>query len=148
MSGFPAFPPPLFVIIWALLNPAANFTAERTSIIAGRAIARAVSRRLPTAAARVRSHIKCCGTGAGFLRVVRFPLPILIPPTAPHSSSLIRGCTIGRLVAYVPSGLSLTQPQGTKETLPVLAVLSSHLRSCDSTTNMVAGDRFSLTSFR
>jgi hypothetical protein len=23
------------------------------------------------------------GTGAGFLRVLRFPLPILIPPTAP-----------------------------------------------------------------
>jgi hypothetical protein len=26
------------------------------------------------------------GTGAGFLRVLRFPLPILIPPTALHSS--------------------------------------------------------------
>jgi hypothetical protein len=25
------------------------------------------------------------GTGAGFLRVFRFPLPILIPPTAPYS---------------------------------------------------------------
>jgi hypothetical protein len=32
------------------------------------------------------------GTGVGFLRVLRFPLPILIPPTAPHSlSSIIRG---------------------------------------------------------
>jgi hypothetical protein len=32
------------------------------------------------------------GTGTGFLRVIRFPLPILIPPTAPHSSSsIIRG---------------------------------------------------------
>jgi hypothetical protein len=31
------------------------------------------------------------GTGAGFLRVLRFPLPIVIPPTAPHSSSIIRG---------------------------------------------------------
>jgi hypothetical protein len=29
--------------------------------------------------------------GAGFLRVFRFPLPILIPPTALHSSSMIRG---------------------------------------------------------
>jgi hypothetical protein len=43
-----------------------------------------------TAAARVRSQIRSCeicggqsGTGAGFLRVLRFPLPILIPPTAP-----------------------------------------------------------------
>jgi hypothetical protein len=32
------------------------------------------------------------GTGASFLRVHRSPLPILIPPTAPHSSSIIRGC--------------------------------------------------------
>jgi hypothetical protein len=52
--------------------------------------AQAVSRRLPTAAARVRSQVRSCGicvgqtgTGAGFLRVLRFPLTILIPPTAP-----------------------------------------------------------------
>jgi hypothetical protein len=56
-------------------------------------------RRLPTAAARVRSQDRSsgicggqCGTGVGFLRVLRFPLPILIPPTALHSSSsIIRG---------------------------------------------------------
>jgi hypothetical protein len=66
----------------------------------GRAIAQAVSRRLPTAAARVRAQVRLCGicggqlgTGAGFLRGFRFSLPILIPPTAPHSSSsTIRGC--------------------------------------------------------
>jgi hypothetical protein len=63
----------------------------------GRDIAQAVSRRLPTAAARVRAQFRSCGicsgqsgTGAGFLRVFLFPLPILILPTAPHSSS-IRG---------------------------------------------------------
>jgi hypothetical protein len=45
---------------------------------------------IPTAAARVRSQVRSCGfcggqsgTGVGFLRVLRFPLPILIPPTAP-----------------------------------------------------------------
>jgi hypothetical protein len=64
----------------------------------GRAIAQEVSRRLPTAAARVRAQVRSCGTcggrigaGAGFLRVLLFPLTILIPPTAPHSSSIIRG---------------------------------------------------------
>jgi hypothetical protein len=63
----------------------------------GRATAQAVSRRLPTAATRVRAQLRSSGicggqrgTGAGFLRVLRFPLPIFIPPTAPHSS-VIRG---------------------------------------------------------
>jgi hypothetical protein len=58
----------------------------------GRVIAQAVSRRFATAAARVRSQVRPCGifggqsgTGAGFFRVLRFPLPILIPPTTPHS---------------------------------------------------------------
>jgi hypothetical protein len=73
----------------------------------------------PTAAARVRSQVRSCricggkcGTGAGFLRVLRFPLPILIPPTTPHSSS--GAGTIGQILADVPSGLSLTPLQETK----------------------------------
>jgi hypothetical protein len=50
----------------------------------------AVRRWLPTAAARVCVRAACgvcggqSGTGAGFLRVLRFPLPI-IPPIAPLS---------------------------------------------------------------
>jgi hypothetical protein len=63
-----------------------------------RAIAQAVSRRLPTAAVWVRARVRSCGicgrqsgTEAGILRVLRFPLTILIPPTAPHSPSIIRG---------------------------------------------------------
>jgi hypothetical protein len=72
----------------------------------------AVSRRLPTAAARVRSQVRSYGTGAGFLRVLRFPLPILIPPTSPYSSSsIIRGWYNRTTVADVPSGLSLTPPR-------------------------------------
>jgi hypothetical protein len=60
----------------------------------GRAIAQAVSRRLPTAAARVRAPVRSYGfsggqssTGAGFPSVLGFPLPILIPPISPQSSS-------------------------------------------------------------
>jgi hypothetical protein len=51
----------------------------------GRAVAQAVSSWLPTAAAQVRVRAACgvcggqSGIGAGFLRVLRFPLPI-IPP--------------------------------------------------------------------
>jgi hypothetical protein len=74
------------------------------SRILGLAIAQAVSRWLPTAAARVRARVwssGICGgqkgAGAGFLRVLRFPLPIFIPPIAPQSSSsIIWACTIGQ----------------------------------------------------
>jgi hypothetical protein len=56
----------------------------------GRDVTQSVSRWLPTAAARVRVRAACgvcsgqSGTGAGFLRVFRFPLPI-IPPISPSS---------------------------------------------------------------
>jgi hypothetical protein len=61
-----------------------------TLVQLGRAVAQAVSRWLPTAAVRVRVRAACgvCGgqrgTGAGFLRVLRFPMPI-IPPISPSS---------------------------------------------------------------
>jgi hypothetical protein len=51
--------------------------------IKGRAAAQTVSRWLPTPAARVRVLAACgvcggqSGIGAGFLRVLRFPLPII-----------------------------------------------------------------------
>jgi hypothetical protein len=75
-----------------------------------------LSRRLPTAAAWVRAWARSCGicggqseTGAGFLRVLRFPLSIRIPPIAPHSSSsIIWGWYNRPVVAAVPSGHSLT----------------------------------------
>jgi hypothetical protein len=67
----------------------------------GRAIAEAVSRWLPTAAARVQSRVwssGICGgqsgVGAGFLRVLRFPLPF-IPPNSPSLQSPGAG-TIGQ----------------------------------------------------
>jgi hypothetical protein len=49
-------------------------------------LSQAVSRRLSTAEARARSW-GTWGAGAGFLRVLKFPLPVLIPLTVPRSSS-------------------------------------------------------------
>jgi hypothetical protein len=76
-------------INWLSLNRALQ-------ILIGHAIAQALSRWLPTAAARVRSWVwssGICGgqsgVGAGFLRVIRFPLPIFIPQIAPQSPSPI-----------------------------------------------------------
>jgi hypothetical protein len=62
----------------------------------GRAIAQAVSRWLPTAAARIQTRVWSCGicggqsgAGADFLRVLRFPF---IPPISPQSPlPIIRG---------------------------------------------------------
>jgi hypothetical protein len=65
------------------------------------AMAEAVSRWLPTASARVQSRVwssGICGVQsgvtAGFLRVLRFPLPF-IPPNSPSSQSPGAG-TIGQ----------------------------------------------------
>jgi hypothetical protein len=62
------------------------------SLRRGRVIAQAVNRWLPTAAGRVRSRVwssEICGgqsgAGSGFLQVLRFPLPIFIPPNSPLS---------------------------------------------------------------
>jgi hypothetical protein len=84
--------------------------------------AQAVSRRFPTATARVLAQVKICGvcggqscTGAGFHRVLRFPLQILIPPTASHSSSIILGWFNRLIVAAVPSGLSPPHPTKLKK---------------------------------
>jgi hypothetical protein len=80
----------------------------------GRAVAQAVSRWLPTTAARVRvraAYGVCggqSGIGVGFLRVLWFPLSI-IPPISLLSKSPGAG-TIGLLVAAVPNGPNWTPP--------------------------------------
>jgi hypothetical protein len=78
----------------------------------GRAIAQPVNRWLPTAAVRVWSCGICggqSGAGAGFLRVLLFPLPIFVPPIAPQSPSSIIWALYNRpKVAAVPSRLSPT----------------------------------------
>jgi hypothetical protein len=81
-----------------------------------RAIPQAVIRWLPTAEPWVRARVCSCGifggqsgAGAGFLRVLRIPLPILIPPIAAQSPSIIIWGWYNRpVMAAVPSALSLT----------------------------------------
>jgi hypothetical protein len=57
----------------------------------GRAVAQAVSRWFPTVAVQIRVRAACgvCGelngNGVSFLRVLRFPLPVIIPPISPSS---------------------------------------------------------------
>jgi hypothetical protein len=71
-------------------------TVRGLNVKAGRAIAQAVSRRVPTAAARAQNPglvmwdfvMNKSGARAGFLRELRFPLPIYIPSPSPQSSSL------------------------------------------------------------
>jgi hypothetical protein len=66
-------------------------------------------RELTQIIARVWSYGICggqSGAGAGFLRVLRFPLPIFIPPIAPQSSSsIIWGLYNRAEVAAVPRDL-------------------------------------------
>jgi hypothetical protein len=67
--------------------PRSQLTSSKSDL--GRAIAQAVSRWLPNAAARVQTRVwssEICGgqsgAGAGFLRVLWFLLSIFIPPNS------------------------------------------------------------------
>jgi hypothetical protein len=93
----------------------------------GRAVAQAISRLLPTAAARVRAQITSCvicggqsDTGAGFLQYFGFPCQFSFYRLL-HSLELSSGAgTIGQFVADVPSGLSLTPPKETKKSYEIV----------------------------
>jgi hypothetical protein len=73
---------------------------------------------------RVPLQVRSCGicgghsdAGAGFLRVLRFPLPILIPPAVLHTDPSSGAGAVGQLVAGVPSGLSLNPNHRIKKKL-------------------------------
>jgi hypothetical protein len=86
----------LYIYIYIYLLPlisslCAVKSPENIVVEQGLAVAQAVSRWLPTAAARVRVWAACgvCGGQSGtavcFLLVLRFHLPIIIPPISPSS---------------------------------------------------------------
>jgi hypothetical protein len=81
----------LYSRLWVFFFIIVLVVVSVLSAFQGRVVAQAVSRWLPTAAARVRVLAACgvCGgqrdTRAGFLRVLRFPLPVIIPPISRSS---------------------------------------------------------------
>jgi hypothetical protein len=83
-------PQMLFLSVVLIMTLVRSKLYARVTFSKGRAVAQAVSGWLPTAAARVRFRAACgvcgrqSGTGPGFPRVFRFPLPI-IPPISPSS---------------------------------------------------------------
>jgi hypothetical protein len=90
----------------------------------GRAMSQAVSRRLPNEAARVRAQVRSCeicggqcGTRAGFLGVLQFPLPISFHRLLHTHHHLSSGTgAINQIAADVPSGLSHSTPRKNRET--------------------------------
>jgi hypothetical protein len=83
---------------WFTKKRLSGMMEQKLLVVEGSVTALAVSCWFPNTVVRVRTHIKSygiCGgrryTGAGFLRSLLFPLPILNTPIAPHSSSTIRG---------------------------------------------------------
>jgi hypothetical protein len=122
----------------------------------GRNIAQAVSRRLPTAAARVRSQVRWCGicggqseTGEGFLRALRFPLLILIPPNAPYSP-IIKGWynrpNSGRHTKWTESNPTPRNNNNTQNYLLPICTrgLESSWWSGDTSENLIQEDRNAL----
>jgi hypothetical protein len=103
--------------------------------------AQVVSCRLPTMTARVWAWVWSCGicgghsgAGAGFFRVLWFPLPIFIKPIVPQSpSSIIWGWCNMPVVAAVPNGLSLTPLRIIKENHAVTSVQVFPLFFCPLT---------------
>jgi hypothetical protein len=85
-----------------------QLSQEDTSKCVDRTIAQAVRCWLTTSAVQLLGRVRSCGIcgeqsciGAGFLRVLRFPLP-LMSPTAPHSASSSAAGTIGQTVDSHP----------------------------------------------
>jgi hypothetical protein len=120
------------------------------SVSVGHAVAQVVSHWLLIAMAQDEFQLRSCGicgaqsgTGAGFLRVFWFPLPIQIPaPHAPFVSSVILGCCSGPFkrkyqgIQSHPTIITFSKKEGLKVRLNVnkkkgVKIMSLHLcREC------------------
>jgi hypothetical protein len=96
----------------------------------GRAVAHTGSHRLPTAGSRVRARVKSCnvcggqsGTGAGFLRVLRFVLPLIHPTNCSTIITIITQGWYSRPInGRSNSGLGSTPAPQINETTRVLVI--------------------------
>jgi hypothetical protein len=113
----------------------------------GRAIAQAVSRRLPTAAARVRSQVTSSGICGGKMALGQvspeyfgFPCQFSfhwLLDTHHHHLLPYRAGTISQMAADVPSGLILTLPQEIriKEKTSLMSIGRKQVNSTACTAN-------------
>jgi hypothetical protein len=77
---------------------ASPLPTDKTHTEYGRAVAQEVSRRLPTDTAQVRARVTSrlisvgqSGTGAGFIQVLLFPLPLIHPTDCSTIVTIIQG---------------------------------------------------------
>jgi hypothetical protein len=112
-----------------------SYCQKKVRQLIGRAVVQAVSRRLPTAAAQVRSQVRSCGicggqsvTGQVSSEYFGFPCQFSFYQMFHNHLSSGAG-TIGELMADVPSGLILTPPQKTKATSPHLHMCIAVIRN-------------------
>jgi hypothetical protein len=114
----------LRVFAWPCAGIVANGQSEKLfeSFKGNSTVAQAVSRRFPTAAARFRTRVKSCGicgghsgTGTGFLRVLRLPLPSIAPIASHLSSFITPGWYTRPFSGLSNSGLGSTPPHEKKE---------------------------------
>jgi hypothetical protein len=114
------------ISIYSLQNPSLCSCSNSSSYpnVLGRAIAKAVTRRLSTTAARVQAQVRSCGDlWWTKWHWGRFSPSTSVSPANSHSTDCSTFViiyhpgliTIGQLVDDVPSGLRLTPPEETKK---------------------------------
>jgi hypothetical protein len=110
-----------------LLPLGTDYSFPHIYLVRSPCIPQVVSLLLPTTASRVRAQVISCGicggqndTGAGFLRILRLFLPIIIPSIAPDALS--SSGAVYKIMADVP--------RETKKELDNIFIITSVLKIC------------------